>query len=75
MKRAILAFLLILIFTVSACSDKAKELYDTAQFEELQKNREHATQLYDEIVRKYPDSDYAKKSKERLTALQQEKQK
>ena len=35
----------------------------------LQNNREHATKLYQEIIEKYPESDYAKRAKERLSAL------
>lgn len=48
------------------------ELYDTAQFEELQKNKKHAAELYEEIIKKYPDSEYAKKAKERLSKLKEE---
>ena len=48
---------------MSGCSDKAAGLYDVAQFEELQKNKKHATELYEEIIKKYPDSEYAKKAK------------
>lgn len=68
MKRSIAA--LFLFMFLMACSDKAAELYDTAQFEELQKNREHAVQLYKEIVEKYPDSAQAKESAKRLEELQ-----
>lgn len=68
MKRLLLAAMLIL--AAAGCSvDKSKELYDTAQFEEKQNNREHAKQLYQEIVDKYPDSQVAKQAKERLAAL------
>ena len=31
---------------VGAVGDKAKDLYDTAQLEEKQNNRPHATKLY-----------------------------
>ncbi len=52
---------------LSACSaDQAKDLFETAQFEELQNNREHAEQLYKEIVSKYPESPYSRKAEERL---------
>lgn len=68
-----LAAVLAMVFLMSlpACADKAKDLYDTAQFEELQSNREHAVQLYEEIVKKYPASEQARKAKERLAALRQ----
>jgi TolA-binding protein len=72
-KRSILTsfFLTILLAIVlAACSgQKASELYDTAKFEELQNNREHAMQLYEQIIVRYPSSDYAVKAKERLDML------
>jgi outer membrane protein assembly factor BamD (BamD/ComL family) len=49
--------------------DKGQELYETAQFEEKQHNREHAVQLYGEIVAKYPNSPVAARAKERLAEL------
>ena len=55
-----------------ACSDKqAQELYMTAQFEERQNNIQHAKELYQEIVTKYPKSDYAKDARARLQHLGQ----
>jgi outer membrane protein assembly factor BamD (BamD/ComL family) len=72
-KRSILTsfFLtIILAIVLAACSgQKASELYDTAKFEELQNNREHAIQLYEQIIVRYPSSDYAVKAKERLDLL------
>lgn len=69
MKRlALLA--MVLMGLLGACSgDKSKELFETAQFEEKQNNREHARQLYQEIVTKYPESPVAKQAQERLGAL------
>jgi outer membrane protein assembly factor BamD (BamD/ComL family) len=52
------------------CGDKAKELYDTAQFEEKQNNRPHATKLYRQIVEDYPDSPFANQAKTRLAELE-----
>ncbi len=58
---------------VSGCSGgRAAELYDTAQFEEKQNNKDHASQLYEEILKKYPDSEFAKKAQERLSQMKQE---
>ncbi|WP_224981759.1 tetratricopeptide repeat protein [Geomonas agri] len=68
MKRVGLAVLL-LAALCGCAGDKGKELFDTAQFEEKQNNREHAKQLYQEIVTKYPDSPIAKQAQERLAAL------
>ena len=61
--------ILTLLFFLSACADKAAELYDTAKFEELQNNPEHAVQLYKEIAEKYPDSPKAKDAAKRLEAI------
>ena len=71
MKRLILIFVTALFLAFSSCSEKkAEEAYETAQFEELQKNYAHARQLYEEILAKYPESEYAVKASERLKALQ-----
>ncbi|MFH1672360.1 MAG: hypothetical protein ABIF87_02885 [Pseudomonadota bacterium] len=71
MKRIILMLLLIVGLAISGCSDnKAQELYETAQFEELQDNEDHARQLYQEIVKEHPDSKYAQNAQERLSVLQ-----
>jgi TolA-binding protein len=70
MKQSILIFILLFAFVLPGCSgDKAAELYNTAGFEELQNNREHALKLYEEIVEKYPDSEYAKKAEERIAEI------
>jgi outer membrane protein assembly factor BamD (BamD/ComL family) len=67
MRRFLAAGLLLLLV---GCGDKAKDLYDTAQLEEKQNNRPHATKLYRQIVEKYPDSPYANQAKARLTELE-----
>jgi TolA-binding protein len=57
---------------LAACSgDKAKELLETAELEERQHNVAHAKQLYEDLVRLYPDSQQAETAKKRLTALPQ----
>jgi outer membrane protein assembly factor BamD (BamD/ComL family) len=62
--------ILALSLTLPACSgNKASELYETAKFEELQNNREHAVQLYEQIIDGYPSSDYAVKAKDRINAI------
>ncbi len=57
-----------------ACAqDTGKELFETAKFEELQNNKEHARELYEEVVKKYPKSEYARKAEERLKELKEKK--
>jgi outer membrane protein assembly factor BamD (BamD/ComL family) len=72
MKRQAAAAMILIGLTglVGGCSaDKSRELFETAQFEEKQNNMEHARQLYQEIVTKYPASPLAKQAGERLAAL------
>jgi len=70
MKQIILILMIILAMALSGCSgNNAEQLFDTAKLEELQDDREHATKLYQEIIEKYPESEYAKRAKERLSAL------
>ena len=62
--------MLILLLMGAACGpDKAAQLLETAQFEERQNNRTHARELYEEILRKYPDSPAAPTARARLTQL------
>jgi len=59
-----------LVTLLSGCGDGAKELFDTAQFEEKQSNKPHATQLYRRIVEQHPNSPYAAQAKARLGELE-----
>ena len=70
MKRIFLICILAMAMSFMSCSGKkAEEMYETAQFEELQKNYVHARQLYQEIIKKYPKSEHSKKAAGRLDAL------
>lgn len=70
MLTGLIALMALAALSLLACVGKnAAELYDTAKFEELQNNREHALQLYEQIIVRYPSSDYALKAKERIDIL------
>ena len=74
MKRAVLTFMMVIFLAVAGCSgERAEDLFETAELEELQHNREHATQLYREILTKYPDSEFAAKAQARLSELEKGK--
>jgi hypothetical protein len=63
-------FIAVCFFGFTACSENnAEDLFKTAQFEELQNNREHAEILYKKILNKYPESEYSKKAEKRLSEL------
>lgn len=69
-----LALTLLLAFSLLlGCSSdkKAIELLETARFEEKQNNRDHAVQLYNEIIQKHPDSSAAATAKARLQEIGQ----
>lgn len=57
----------------AGCADKAKELYETARLEELQRNHSHARELYRRILDSYPGSQYAPMARERLAGLDAER--
>lgn len=70
MKQAVIIVAIFFAFVIGGCSgNKAAELFETAKFEELQNNKEHAAQLYEEIINKYPESEHAKNARERLSKI------
>jgi outer membrane protein assembly factor BamD (BamD/ComL family) len=74
MKRFLVVLAALVCLALSGCSDRrAEQIFETAQFEELQKNHPHALKLYREIISKYPNSEYAKRAEQRISALQEEK--
>jgi TolA-binding protein len=68
-----LAFVLLLVVSPAACTSAeraAQETYELAQFEQKQGNAEHARELYQDIVTKYPDTSWAEKARAGLSELQ-----
>ena len=63
---------LTLALPLAGCGDGAEEMFETAQFEEVQNNREHARKLYNRILRDHPDSPFAARARERLAAMERE---
>jgi TolA-binding protein len=57
------------ILLMGCSGDKAKDLLETAEFEERQMNVPHAKQLYEEVIRLYPASKEAEAARARLAAL------
>ncbi len=64
-RLVLVAFCLMLL----GCSDKAKDLFETAAFEEAQSNYPHAKQLYEELVQLYPSSREAEIARARIADL------
>lgn len=70
MNRMLTWATLVLLVSSSACGpDQATQMLETAQFEERQTNKAHAKELYEDIIRHYPDSPAAKTARARLADL------
>ena len=66
-----LAFgLWLFVLGVAGCGEDPQQLFETAQFEELQNNHSHARELYERIIRADPDSDFAKKAEARMAEME-----
>ena len=51
------------------CGEDPVQLLETAKFEEQQHNVLHAQELYEQIIREYPDSEQAATAKQRMAEL------
>ncbi len=70
MRRAVVGIAIGMFITVQGCwGNNAQEMLDTAKFEELQQNRQHARELYQQILADYPNSAAAHEAAERMRAL------
>ncbi len=56
-----------------ACGPNPKETFELAEFEMLQTNYPHASKLYQEIIEKSPNSDYAATARLRLKEIETKK--
>lgn len=65
-----IALSVILLSFLFSCSDSAETMFDNAQFEELQNNPQHAREIYEELISKYPQSGYARKAEQRLKEIE-----
>ncbi|WP_454064833.1 hypothetical protein [Candidatus Nitrospira salsa] len=63
--------LLMCVLGLWGCGEDPQQLFETAQFEEQQGNRTHATQIYEQIIEMSPDSVLAQKAKERIAQLKE----
>ena len=60
---------LVMMIGCSGAEDRAGELYFTAQLEEKQFNPDHAKELYQEVIDRYPETSWAEKASEQIQAL------
>ena len=63
------AAVMLTLLLVGCSGDKARDMLETAEFEERQMNVPHAKQLYEEVIRLYPSSPEAQTARERLAKL------
>ena len=59
----------LLFLLLAACGSSPEELFQTAELELLQTNYPHATQLYEEIIAKHPNSEFAATARIRLEEI------
>jgi TolA-binding protein len=60
---------ILLLAVLLGCGSGAQELLETARLEEVQNNPTHARELYEELLRRYPDTAEARTAAERVRAL------
>lgn len=69
MTRTTISAVLLCVALAACTGDKPKELLETAELEERQHNESHAKQLYEDVIRLYPDSKQAETARAHLAAL------
>lgn len=63
-------FAVCLVFAIAGCGESPQQMFETAQFEELQNNQRHARELYERIIQQHPNTEFAQKAALRLAELQ-----
>lgn len=66
----LLALFLTFIVTCAKSEGPAEALYSVGQLEEKQYNPEHATEIYQKIIEKYPDTPWAEKARKRIKDIE-----
>ncbi len=65
----------LLFLLLAACGSSPEELFQTAELELLQTNYPHATELYQEIIAKHPNSEFATTARIRLKEIKAKEEK
>ena len=58
-----------ILFCACSAEKKAREIFEIAEFEEVQFNETHARELYQKILDKYPDTETASRARQALLRL------
>jgi len=69
-KITFVSMVLFFVILVGCGGESPNSLFETAQFEEKQTNFTHAKELYRQIIHDHPDSEWARRAKERFEALE-----
>ena len=59
----------LLCWVLLGCGEDPAQILETAKFEEQQNNLMHAQELYEQIIREFPESTQAETAKERMVEL------
>ena len=71
-RRVVLAVITGILFFSCSAEKKAEDIFEVAAFEEVQFNVDHARELYEEILKKYPDTETAVRAEQALERLDAE---
>lgn len=69
----LLGLFLTFVIACGKSEDQAEALFSVGQLEEKQFNPKHASELYQEVIKKYPDTNWAEKAQERIKEIKRQK--